>query len=220
VSAKKSLGETVLGWFVVREGEDDANVTPEELIEKYGKKEPAPPAAEPAPPPVQLQGEVPRVPAGAVPDARVYPEVYRAANISNEEQERVEKVLALLQSLPTETAKDVRRQIVEASLKAFGIPIDQIIETSAQEIQALEAYIVHGERHTQSVLQDATAQIDKLSARIGEIKKLMEMQVKTQQAVEHSANEQKLRVQAVLEFFGQEAVARVVKSSPKLIEPR
>ena len=220
MSAKKSLGETVLGWFVVREGDDDANATPQELIEKYGKKKPAPPAGKSAPPAPQLQGDVPKVTAGAAPDASVFPQVYRAANISNEEQERVEKALGLLQSLPTETPKDVRKQIVEASLKAFGIPLEQIIETSAQEIQALEAYIVHGERHTQGVLQDANAQIEKLAAHITEVKKLMEMQVKTQQAIVRAANDQKLRVQSVLEFFGQEAVARVVRDSPKLVEPK
>ena len=36
---------------------------------------------------------------------------------------------------------------------------------------------------------------------------------------EKGSRRQKLPIQAVLEFFGQEAVARVVKESPKLIEP-
>ena len=35
-----------------------------------------------------------------------------------------------------------------------------------------------------------------------------------------ASNDQKLRIQAVLEFFGQEAVARVVRESPKLVEPK
>ena len=34
-----------------------------------------------------------------------------------------------------------------------------------------------------------------------------------------SCNAKKLEVQKVLEFFGQEAVARVVRESPKLHEP-
>jgi hypothetical protein len=46
----------------------------------------------------------------------------------------------------------------------------------------------------------------------------MELQLNTQQSLTRSTNEQKLRVQAVLEFFGQEAVARVVKASPKLVD--
>jgi hypothetical protein len=221
VSDKKGLGETVLGWFVVRE-EDDEEDTPEKIIEKYGKKRPAPavaaPAAAAALPSVRLQGDVPVLAAGAAPDPRVFGQVFKAAQITDEAQQRVEKALALLQSLPTETPKEVRKQIVEASLKAFNIPLDQIIETAAEEIQALEAYIQHGEQHTESVLSDANQQIGKLEAQIGEIKKLMELQARSQRGLVKASNEQKLRVQAVLEFFGQEAVARVVRESPKLVE--
>ena len=232
LSEKKGLGETVLGWFVVRE-EDEEDDTPEKIIEKYGKKNlpdtpagasaPAParrPAPDPkAPPSVALKGEVPLVAAGSAPDPRVFGQVFKAAQITEEAQQRVEKALGLLQSLPTETPKDVRKQIVEASLKAFNIPLDQIIETAAEEIQALEAYIQHGERHTESVLSDASQQIGKLEAQIGEIKKLMELQARTQRGIVKASNDQKLRIQTVLEFFGQEAVARVVRESPKLVEP-
>ena len=40
-----------------------------------------------------------------------------------------------------------------------------------------------------------------------------------QQAVATSCNARKLEVQRMLEFFGQEAVARVVKASPRLHDP-
>ena len=45
-------------------------------------------------------------------------------------------------------------------------------------------------------------------------------QVAAQYALTQACNQQKLRVQEVLEFFGQEAVARVVSQSPKLHEPK
>ncbi len=220
---KKGLGETVLGWFVVREGEEEEDEdTPEKIIEKYGKKGPlpaAPPPPDPkAPPSVALKGDVPVLAAGVAPDMRVFAQVFKTAQIGDEAQQRVEKALALLQSLPTETPKEVRKQIVEASLKAFGIPIDEIIETAAEEVQALEAYIQHGERHTESILSDANQQIGRLEAQIVEIKKLMELQARTQRGLVKASNDQKLRIQAVLEFFGQEAVARVVRESPKLVE--
>jgi hypothetical protein len=222
VSDKKGLGSTVLGWFVVREGNEEEEESPERIIETYGKKRagaPPPPDAS-APPSMRLQGEVPQVPPGATPDIRVFSQVYKAAQIDDEAQQRVEKALSLLKSLPTETPKDVRKQIVEASLKAFGIPLDQIIETAAEEIQALEAYIQHGERQTEAILTDASSQIARLEAQIGEVKKLMDLQVRTQRGLVKASNDQKLRVQAVLEFFGQEAVARVVRESPKLVEPK
>lgn len=234
--AKKSLGDTVLGWFVVREeeegdaaaaaeGEDkaeEAEAAPEEEEEAERAAPPkkrapsAPPPKPSALPATKLAGDIPPVPAGAVPDASVFAKVFEAARISAEEQARVEKALALLESLPKETPKEVKRQIVEASLRAFSIPVDEIIESAAQEIQALEAYIQQGEHHTQSLLTDAGGQIEKLGQRILEIRKLMDLQIRTQQGVVKSSNEQKLRVQTVLEFFGQEAVARVVEASPKL----
>jgi hypothetical protein len=233
MSSKKGLGDTVLGWFVVREEEAQApEETTDELIEKYEKKaaaappvpargRPSAPAAAPAAPPppaVKLNAAVPKIVAGSTPTASVFAQVYRSAEIDDEEQERVEKAMTLLQSLPNETPKDIKKQIVEASMKAFGIPVDQIIETGAQEIQALDAFIKHGEAQTQSVLSDARARVIKLDAEIAEIKKLMELQVGTQESLARATNEQKLRVQSVLEFFGQEAVARVVRESPKLVE--
>jgi hypothetical protein len=238
MSEKKGFGEKVLGLFVVREGEDEEQVVAKEAPAKAEKKPAATaplgkgpgkaPAGQPAPakpappqPPVALKGsEVPPVIAGATPDAAVFAKVYRAADISEAEQERVEKTLNLLQSLPAETPREVKKQIVEASLKAFGIPVDQIIEAGAQEIQALDAYIKHGEQHTQEVLADASARVAKLEAEIGEVRRLMDLQVQTQLGLTRATNSEKVRVQAVLEFFGQEAVARVVHASPKLVEPR
>ena len=223
----KKIGETVLGWFVVREDDEAeaeaaAAVEPEKMVQQFKKRKPLPPPPDDdsAPPSLRLQGKVPQVAAGSAPDNTVFAQVFQSARITDEAQQRVEKALALLQSLPTDTPRDTRKAIVEASLKAFGIPIDAIIETSAEEIQALEAFIQHGERHTQTVLIDATAQIEKLAGQISEIKKLMELQVRTQQGVVKSSNDQKLRVQTVLEFFGQEAVARVVEQSPKLVVPK
>ena len=220
----KKLAETVLGWFVVREGQDEESPEvqeePEKLVQQYAKKPPPPEPVESAPPSVRLQGPVPQVAAGAAPAPEMFVQVFRSARISDEAQERVDKARALLESLPTETPKETRKQIVLASLKAFGIPIESIIETAAEEVQALEAFIQHGERHTQSVLQDANTQIENLASKIDEIKKLMELQVKTQQGVVRASNEQKLRIQKVLEFFGQEAVGRVVHQSPKLVEPK
>jgi hypothetical protein len=220
VSEKKGLGETVLGWFVVREGDDEeAEETAETVVAAYAQKAPPPRPNANAPPSLRLQGDVPQVAAGGIPDQRIFAQVYKAAQIADDAQERVEKALELLRSLKTDAPKEVRKQIVEASLTAFGIPLDEIIETAAEEIQALEAYIQHGERNTQSVLSNASTQIAKLEAQIGEYKKLMDLQVRSQRALVSATNDQKLRVQTVLEFFGQEAVARVVRQSPKLVEP-
>ena len=139
---KKGFGSTVLGWFVVREGEEGKQheESADDLIAKYAKDAPPPP-----PPEVKLTGELPKSQGGKVDFAAVF----RAAGIDDDEQGRIDKATQLLKTLPAETPKEVKKQIVEASLKAFGYPVEQIIEAGAQEIQALEVYIQAGQRDTQ-----------------------------------------------------------------------
>jgi hypothetical protein len=209
---KRGFGSTVLGWFVVREGEEQKKEqSADELIAKYANQDAPPP-----PPEVQLAGELPKAQGGNVD----FPAVFRAAGIGDDEQGRVDRATQLLKTLPAETPKDVKKQIVEASLKAFGVPLDQIIESGAQEIQALEVYIQAGQRDTQALLTESQKRIGELEAEIARVKKVMEDQVAAQYALTQACNQQKLKVQEVLEFFGQEAVARVVSQSPKLHEPK
>jgi hypothetical protein len=214
VSDKKGLGSTVLGWFVVK---DDDGAHPsmasdaDQLIAKYASETP------PAPPPeVVLTGDLPRAQGGAVDFAAVF----RASGIDDEEQGRVVKAGTLLKTLDAQTPKDLKKQIVEASLKTFGYPVDKIIEAGAQEIQALEIYIQSGQRDTQALLSQSKERLEALEREMAEIRKVMADQVASQEALARSCNQEKLRVQEVLEFFGQEAVARVVQSSPKLHEPQ
>lgn len=229
--SKKSLGESVLGWFVVKE---DENGEPIREPEPEPEPEPAPPPpraqrrmappppppAEDAPPSLRNPQAVPMVTPGSAPTDATFTQVYRSAQITPEDEERFQKAKSLLATLPAETPKDVKRQIVEASLKAFGIPVEQIIETGVEQIQALESYIQHGARHTQDVMQEGESRIQKLQADIVEIRKLMELQIRTQTDLARHCNAEKLKAQSVLEFFGQEAVAKVVRESPKLVEPK
>jgi hypothetical protein len=218
MSEKKGWGSTVLGWFVVRpEDEAGAAVSDDALIAAAA----ADPAAtstygadQPVVPVVPLH-DPPPAPGGQVD----FPAVYTAAGVELEQQERVEKAAALLRSLPGDTDAAVKKQIVEASLKAFGVPIDQIIEGGVEEIQALEAYIRAGGAETQQLLAESSARIAQFEEEIARIRRVMDERVQEQQAVVRACNEKKLDVQRVLEFFGQEAVARVVRDSPKLIDP-
>jgi hypothetical protein len=214
VSEKKGFGSTVLGWFVVKEEEEGAgpakDTSADDLIAKYAD------GPTDATPNVQLSGELPKPTGGNVD----FPAVYRAAGISDEEQGRIDKARNLLGTLPRETPREVKKQIVEASLKAFGYPIDKIIETGAGEIQALEVYIQEGKRQTQDLLAQSTKRLEELNAEIAQVKQIMDDQVNGQYQLEKACNEGKLQVQEVLEFFGQEAVARVVKESPRLHEPQ
>ena len=203
MNEKKSWGSTVLGWFVVTETEE-------------GKTPPAEVAPEaPPPPPVQFQGEVPAAAGGKVD----FDGVFKAAGISTEERDRFAKAGTLLESLPPETDPMVRKRIVEASLKAFGVPIDKIIEAGAQSIQALEGYLQIQISAMKKFAEEAQTLIADYEEKIRQARDLLARRIADQQAVQKACNDRKLEIQKVLEFFGQEAVARVVRESPKLIDP-
>lgn len=198
---KKGWGATVLGWFVVS---DDEEGVAAERADAGGD-----PSGEPA-------GEMPQVfvkaPPAALGGQVDFKAVFEAAGIDDEQTGRVARAQELLASLPGETPAAVRKQIVEASLTAFGVSIDKIIEGGVAEIQALEGYIRTGAADTQTLLAESAARIKKFEDEILRIRTVMDQRVQEQQAVTKACNERKLGIQQILEFFGQEAVARVVQA--------
>jgi len=208
MSEGRGWGSTVLGWFIVREDATEGQLAPPTEAS-------AGDATNAGPMPNVFSSEPPAATGGQVD----FNGVFDAAGIASDDRDRIAKAGELLGSLPAETPVAVRKQIVEASLKAFGVPIDKIIETGVEEIQALEAYIRGGAADTQKVLEESTRRIQRYEEEIKNVRTVMEQRVQEQQAVATACNARKLDVQRILEFFGQEAVARVVRESPKLHEP-
>jgi hypothetical protein len=226
--SEKSWGDTVVGWFIVKDGDaakesqTESDLTTDELIAKYAAQTPLTadsgsaeiPSAETnivpenyeAPPPV-VNGQVD------------FEAVFETGGVDAEERERIAKAKSLLDSLPESTDVAVKKQIVEASLNAFGVPIEKIIEAGAAEIQALEFYIRSGGSDTEKLLKESSDRINQYEQEIQNLRKIMEERVKEQNMVKSACNDKKLEVQKILEFFGREAVAQVVKDSPKLQEP-
>jgi hypothetical protein len=216
VNEKKGWGSTVLGWFIVQDGAEGQLPAAPPPTADADAAAIAAAAAAPPPTPVIFDKEPP-APGG---DGQVaFDEVFSAAGIEAAERERVDKAQQLLSSLPAETPVVAKKQIVEASLKAFGVPIDNIIETGVAEIQALEGYIRKNASDTQQLLQEATGRIAQFEEEIKKLRGRMEQQVQQQQGIAAACNTRKLDIQKVLEFFGQEAVARVVQASPRLHDP-
>ncbi|HEV7919724.1 MAG TPA: hypothetical protein VGR02_02920 [Thermoanaerobaculia bacterium] len=227
MTEKKTWGSTVMGWFIVQDPQQggglaadapstaDASADAEAIRRAAGGG-----AGGDADAAAQQLGNVFASPPPAAPGGEVdFEQVYQAAGIGQEERERVTRTLELLNSLPAGTDENVRKQIVMASLRAFGVPIEAIIEAGAGELQALEAYIRNGAADTAKLTEEADQRIKQYEEEIVKLRKIMQERVDEQNAVVHRCNSQKLEVQKVLEFFGQEAVARVVRESPRLHEP-
>ncbi len=206
---KKHWGQTVMGWFIETDEHPPEPGAP--------STETPPPSADAVTPAVeQVFATNPPAAIGGKVD---FDAVFTAAGIDEEDRGRVAKATDLIAALPADTPTVVKKQIVEASLKAFGVPIDQIIEAGVSEIQALEGYIRAGAADTQQVLVDGDKRITLYEDEIRQLRSIMEQRVAEQQAVVKSCNDKKLTVQQVLEFFGQEEVSRVVQASAKLQSP-
>jgi hypothetical protein len=206
MSDKKGWGSTVAGWFVVQDGA--APAATDVVADEATPDASAVIAA-------TFSKDVPIATGGRVD----FDAVFDAAGIDAEMRAHCAKAGALLATLPAEADAAVKKQIVEASLKAFGVPIAKIIEAGAHEVQALEGYIQADARDTRKVLEESQRRIAQHEEEISQIKTVMAQRGDDQQAVAKACNDRKLEVQSVLEFFGQEAVARVVRDSPKLTSP-
>ena len=215
MAEKKSWGSTVAGWFIVQEesADRDPSATPQTTATDDDAAIKRAAAQQPL---KVFSHEPPSAPGGNVD----FDKVWEAAGIQNEERERVARTLELLNSLPPGTDDAVKKQIVTASLRAFNVPVEKIIEAGAAELQALEAYIRAGASDTEKVTADAELRIKQYEEEIVKLRTVMQQRVEEQQAVIRNCNAKKLEVQKVLEFFGQEAVARVVHDSPRLHEPQ
>jgi hypothetical protein len=211
MSDKKTWGHTVLGWFVVKEGGEEplSAAGPEALPPEDGA------SVSPEPPPIAFVTEPPAPAAGKVD----FDGVLGAAGVDASERDLFAKAQALLGSLPPGTDPAVRKQIVEASLKAFGVPVDKIIAAGVESIQALEGYLRKTATDTASTARDVQTLVASYEKKIADARQILDEKLQEQAAVQTSCNARKLEVQKVLEFFGQEEVARVVKESPRLIEP-
>jgi hypothetical protein len=215
MSDKKGWGSTVAGWFIER----DEPETPVETDFGGVPVQPSPAATEnyTAPSPTQsVFQKAPPPPTGGQVD---FAAVFEAAGVDKEEQQRVARTTDLLRSLPAGTDNAVKKQIVEASLKAFGVPIEKIIEATVEEIQALDGYIRNGAADNEKLIQESDARIKQYEEEIRNIRSVMQQSVEEQQKLIQVCNDKKLEVQQVLEFFGQDAVGQVVKTSPKLHDP-
>ncbi|HYH85963.1 MAG TPA: hypothetical protein VEX60_10965 [Pyrinomonadaceae bacterium] len=222
MTGKKGWGSTVAGWFIERD--EDAGETPatdmsaeeaEAIINAASGTASSEAYASPSPTQNVFQTAPPPATGGQVD----FEAVFDAAGVDTEERARVARTVELLKSLPAGTDAGVKKQIVEASLKAFGVPIEKIIEAGVEEIQALDGYIRNGAADNEKLMQESDARIKQYEEEIRNIRGIMQQSVSELQNVIKVCNDKKLEVQQVLEFFGQAKVAEVVRESPKLHDP-
>lgn len=127
--------------------------------------------------------------------------IFRSAGMDPGELDRVKKAEDLLKSLPEATPVAVKKQIVEASLKAFGFEIDKILLAANNQTRALDAYVKVNETGTAKGIEDAQKQIEAFTAKIAALRADIEKRTLTLSSVSQSAQGRKADVQKVIDFF-------------------
>jgi hypothetical protein len=209
----KGLGSKFIGLFVEREGDADASpdavsahekgakTAAEEIAELAGQVAP-PAAAAPAGPPLNLK--MTAAAAGGAPAD--FDAIFRDAGMDVGDLDRVKKAEELLKSLPEATPQAIKKQIVEASLKAFGFEIEKIVQAAQNQKRALDAYVKVNENATAKAITDAEGEIRALNEKIAKLKGDIEKRTGSLVAISTAARSRKDQVQKVLDFFQVPAV--------------
>lgn len=144
--------------------------------------------------------------------------VLEAAGVGGEQRERVERTLELLRALPAETPAAVRKNIVEASLKAFDISIKAIVEAASAEVSAFDNYIASGHKQLDVLRNESEQRIAELEAEIAKIQKRLEVATSDQASLDEATDAASERVRPVLGFFA-EAHSKVANDSKNTHPP-
>ncbi len=212
--AEKGIGSKLLGIFVETSEKSEANPPSSSDPEA---KSPAEIVAELAQATASSGGSAP---AGGAPAAGAleqaiagaaeptdFDAIFKDAGMDAAELDRVKKAEELLKALPEETPLQVKRQIVEASLKAFGFEVAKILGAAQTQQKALDTYVRVNEGGTAKAIEQAQAQIASLNNQIASLRADIEKRTAALASVAGAAKARKQQVQRVLDFFGASAPA-------------
>ncbi len=202
MAEQKGLGSKFIGLFVEREdgaevGTDaaaESGKTPAELVAELAGQTGAPPG-----PALNLKLDKITAPAAGAPID--FDAIFREAGMDAAELDRVKKAEELLKGLPEATPQPVKKQIVEASLRAFGFEIEKIIQAAQNQKRALDTYVKVNETATAKAVTDAEAEIRALNEKIARAKGDIEKRTASLVALSGAAKARKDQVHRVLEFF-------------------
>ncbi len=211
---EKGLGSKIRGLFFETEGpttpdesepeagaaESAADVIAE-LAQQSGKGVAARAAAPGAAAPARAVQHV--APSGpATPPANVdFESVFKNAGMDVAELDRVRKAEDLLKGLPEATPHEVKKQIVEASLKAFGFEVSKIAAAAQNQLKAVDTFVKVNEQQTAKAITDAQNKISQLEEQIINLRVDIEKRTLNLSGVAAAAEVRRTQVSKVLEFF-------------------
>src|SRR5438067_1440508 len=150
---QKGLGKKIKRLFL-EEGEEAAGA-PASAAEEVAQ---IAQQAGPAQPP-------PSAPSAGVEPAHVdFANIYRAAGLTQEQLDEVDRTEKLLRTLPANLPLETQKQILEGTLKTFGVAPDRIRQTIARQQRSLVAYAGVVKQDAEKRDAEAHARIEQLRA--------------------------------------------------------
>lgn len=175
----------------------------------FFRKQPQAPAEPPAPTAAE-GGFVPEPTPPSQPKDRLFDgptvdvsAVYQSARLSADELDRVTRAEGLLHLLPPKSAHT--REIVDATLVAFGVDRARIIEAAGKQLDALERFVRYSQEQTQGVLDVTARRVAELEAEIEHCRQTAALATREGEERARTVNNEMVKVQRVLEFFDGES---------------
>ena len=231
MAEQKGIGSKLLGLFVEKDGGGESPDTPEPTGEQSaadlvaelanqtapggpkpskGAAHPAPHEPAPLPPPPNLKLD--KMTAPSTGDKVDFDQIFKDGGLDPSDLDRVKKAEELLKGLPEGTPHEVKKQIVEATLKAIGFEVAKIVQAASTQLRALDVFVKANTDLTTKASADAEAQIRQFNEKIAALRSDIEKRNAQLTARTTAATRRKGEVQRVLDFFGQPPPAAAPKA--------
>ena len=184
----------------------DAARTAAEEVAALAQKSKPPPAGAQAPPAAAEAApaapSLPPLPGGPVEPAKLdVAAIFRTTGITDEEQEQVGRARQLLSSLPAGLPLETQRQIVEGTLRTFGIDPARIRTACQREQKALDSYAVVTRQELEKRSADGQKRLLELRAEMEKVQRALEERARAQAGVELACSSHKESIGRVVAFF-------------------
>lgn len=156
-----------------------------------------------------------------IPEPREFSttEVWRRGEVTENEQEAVERAQQLLEGLPPETSRAVKRQIVDAAFNAFEVSIEDIVSAARHETEALRDYITDANERAERFKTVSEERIVDLQVEIERIRGTIRDAEDERAQLIGCALEVIENVEPVIKFFGDESRGSTGTLPPPVARP-
>jgi hypothetical protein len=231
---KSGLGRKLLGLFVETPEDKDDSPPPEErrdtaaadarsaaaevaaIAASINAQRPPAPAPAPVAPVAEPKTAAPPPPDAPLPAGYKAPDfdsIFKTVGLPEDDRDRLMKAEGLLKSLPKETPPALQRQIVEASLRAFGIAPEKITTTAQAAIVALDSWNTLREKEIRAQIEKTAKRLQELQAEQERLQAGLSERQAIEQALLRDVRIRQSELGGIIDFFG--GVQTPNKPSPR-----